>query len=118
MSIGVKVDIDIQNIEKITSPSIVKRAKVAVANQMLLDMENYVPRSKGDLRASGHVVSSGRVSVVYNTVYARAQFYGSNGIATFKKYTTSGTDKRWDEKATENHMDTWTKTAKKGLGLK
>lgn len=114
---SVSVQIDISEIEKLLTAENEKKAKIAVANQMIIDMDKFVPMRHGTLRASGHVQSSGDIGVVYTTVYARAHFYGTNGIVRFRKYTTSGTGKRWDEKAQSRYSEQWAEVAKKGLGL-
>lgn len=60
-------------------------------------MERFVPKLDGHLRASATFDKDG---VTYDTPYARAQFYGSGytkkASFTFRRYTTSGTGKRWD----------------------
>lgn len=113
----VKVTVDLGRIEKKVSPQTMKRAKIAAGSQALLVMENSVPlrAGSGDLRASGRVEPNGDVS--YNTVYARAQFYGTNGIAVFKKYTTPGTGKRWD-KTLEKNMDKLKEAAIDEMGIR
>lgn len=114
MSIAIKVDLQKAK-QKLSSESMT-RGKIAVASQILLDNEQYIPLRGGDLRASGRIVGQGD-AVVYGTVYARAQFYGLNGIVTFRRYTTPGTGKRWDQVATHNHAEEWARAFVKGMGL-
>ncbi|WP_238140599.1 minor capsid protein, partial [Streptococcus suis] len=38
-------------------------------------------------------------------------------IVTFRKYTTPGTGKRWDEKAKAIHMTDWVQRFVKGAGF-
>ncbi|MBF0788165.1 MULTISPECIES: minor capsid protein [unclassified Streptococcus] len=116
MSIRIKVDMS--NIKSKLSNQSIRRGKLAMANQMLMDMTNFVPMANesGALRASGHVIENGN-AVEWNTVYARAQFYGTNGIVTFQHYSTPGTGKRWDEKAKAIHMTDWKDKFVKGAGL-
>ena len=91
-------------------------ARNAVANQVLMDSENYIPSDGKDyLRGSGRA-SKGSVS--WNKVYARAQFFGTNGIVRFKKYTTPDTGSKWTEKASNSNMRNWEEVAKKGLGIR
>lgn len=115
---SIKIDVDLDGASKKLSPENMVRGRVAMANQILLDTTNYVPLGPngGDLRASGHV-SEGGVSVDWLPVYARAQFYGTNGIVAFRNYTTPGTGKRWDLKATPLHIDDWKKKFVEGSGL-
>lgn len=93
----VRVTVDLKGIEKKVSPQAIQRGRLAMGDEALLIMESSIPfrPGGGDLRASGRVERNGDVS--YNTVYARAQFFGTNGIVVFKKYTTPGTGKRWDK---------------------
>ena len=111
----VRVAIDLVGIEKKVSPQAVAKGRLAVANQALMIMEPYVPSRSGDLRASGHVESNGDVS--YNTVYARAHLYGTNGIVTFRKYTTPGTGKRWDKPLVAN-VDKLKQVAIRAMGIR
>lgn len=62
--VDVSVKIDLKGIEKKLSPEAIARGKLAIANQMMMDMERFVPKQKGYLRASGHV---NKDSVVYAT---------------------------------------------------
>lgn len=112
----VRVTVDLGGIEKKVSPQAMKRGELAAGSEALLIMDSSVPLRAGGgaLRASGRVEPNGDVS--YNTVYARAQFYGTNGIVVFRKYTTAGTGKRWDKplKANINRLK---RAAIKGMEL-
>nr|DAD67446.1 MAG TPA: Minor capsid protein [Siphoviridae sp. ctpGU1]DAM58785.1 MAG TPA: Minor capsid protein [Caudoviricetes sp.] len=113
---SIKVSFDLSPMEKKFGSGNVRTAKTAVANQILMDSERFVPNDgKGYLRASGNA-SNG--SVAWNTVYARAQFFGSNGIVRFKNYTTPGTGTKWCEKASDVYMDRWEEVVKRGLGIR
>lgn len=94
-----------------------QRGKIAAGSEALLIMDSSVPLRAGGgaLRASGRVEPNGNVS--YNTVYARAQFHGTNGIVIFRKYTTSGTGSRWDKPLKAN-IDKLKKAAIKGMGIR
>ncbi len=112
----VRVTVDLEGAEKKVSPQTMKRGKLAAGSEALLIMDSSVPLRAGGgaLRASGRVEPNGDVS--YNTVYARAQFYGTNGIVVFRKYTTAGTGKRWDKPLKAN-IDRLKRAAIKGMGL-
>lgn len=114
---SITAKVDIRGVERKVSDSQMKRARPVVADQILTDTDRYVPMKDGDLRASGHVANGGE-HVVWNTVYAKAQYEGKNGRAVFRKYTTSGTGKKWYAKAEQNHMDDWVETAADALGVK
>lgn len=111
----VKVTVDLGNVKRKLSPEGFNKGKFALANQALADMNQFVPRKKGTLRTTGHVTSEN--SILYQTPYAKAQFYGSNGKATFSKYSTPGTGKRWDLKAKSMFMPMWKKAFIKGASL-
>lgn len=119
MGTKVSVKVDIKNIEKKVSPTALARGRLAITNQMLMDMSPFVPFRSGDLRGSGY---ANKDSVIYTALYARAQFYGSSYNKkrrfTFKRYTTPGTGKRWDLKAKSLHAKDWEKVGMKALGVK
>lgn len=114
--ISVKVDVDLSGATRKVSPASVARGRVAMASQMMMDMDRYIPMRGGALRASGSMGGSGE-TINYNTVYARAHFYGTNGIVTFRKYTTPGTGKDWLTPAKEANLESWKQKALKGMGL-
>ncbi|HEL2057761.1 TPA: capsid protein [Streptococcus suis] len=89
--------------------------RIALANQILIDVDPYIPLRDGPLRLSGRVEQMGRI-VSHNTVYARAHYYGTNGIVDFHNYSTPGTGPKWDERAKENHMNSWEQVYVKGAG--
>lgn len=108
---------DLNGVYRKLSKGNMKRGKYALANQMLADMTNYVPNDSGNLRTTGTIDGKGD-ALTWKTVYAKAQFYGSNGYVSFHKYTTPGTGKRWDLKAKGKHMKSWKKAFVKGAGFK
>lgn len=115
---GITIKVDLSGANKKVSSANAKKAEYAIANQAMLDMEPFVPLRDGNLRGSGHVSGN---KIIYNTVYARAQFYGSAynkyRSFTFKKYTTAGTGKRWDLKATAMYGSRWAEKGKEAMGL-
>lgn len=112
----IRTKTDLSGVERKVSDANILRAKRAVANQVLMDDDKYIPMKDGPLRASGQIAIDGS-SVSWNTVYARAQYYGTNGIVVFKKYTTSGTGKQWHEKSAKANADKWKRVAAKGMGF-
>ncbi|MGX7232455.1 minor capsid protein [Enterococcus italicus] len=113
---GVSVNVDLSGVKAKLSTQAVNRGRYAMANQMLSDMTPFVPRKEGSLRSTGSVDAQGE-SLSWHTQYGKAQFYGTNGKATFKKYSTPGTGKRWDLKAKGIYMDAWKREFLKGAGL-
>ena len=113
------VKIDLEGLEKKCSPEAVKRGKTEMISQMIKDMKQFIPYKDGTLSGSGAPIDDG---IRYPGPYARAQFYGSsynkNKRWTFKVYSTPGTGKRWDRKATPKYSKQWGQVALKGMGIK
>lgn len=128
---GVSVKIDLNGVKKKVSPENFAKGKVAIANQMLLDMEPYVPKRKGELRSSGHVRQD---SIIYETPYARLRYYGKKRKGFFSEKQRKfffankekllsqkpkpGTGPRWDKKAAALHSKEWADVGLKAMGLK
>ena len=128
---GVSVKIDLKGVEKKVSPENFAKGKLAIANQMLLDMEPYVPKRKGELRSSGHVRQD---SIIYETPYARLRYYGKKRKGFFSEKQRKfffankekllsqkpkpGTGPRWDKKAAALHSKNWADVGLKAMGLK
>ena len=113
MNVRVKLD----GVQHKLSAQNFNRGRYAMGNQMLSDMNPFIPRKEGILRSTGHITSSGE-KIAWTGPYAKAQFYGGNGKAVFRKYSTPGTGKRWDLKAKGIHMKDWKKAFVKGSGIK
>lgn len=119
MSETISVNLNgVKPLQKRFSKSEFESLQYKVANQVLADMESFVPKRTisrgGALRASGRVEDSGK-SITYNTAYARAQFYGTNGRQSFRHYSTPGTGKRWDLKATAIKSSSWAQIVRNAL---
>lgn len=118
MGTTVSAKVDLKGMEKKVSPEAAKRGKVAMISQMIADMKQFIPRRDGTLSTSGSPFSEG---IRYPGDYARAQFYGSSYNKTkrwtFSKYTTPGTGKRWDKKASAKYSKEWGKTALRAMGV-
>lgn len=115
---GISITVDLGRINKKFGPNAKKVAEYAIANQAMLDMERFVPLRGGDLRGSGHVSGN---QIVYNTVYARAQFYGGaynkKRSWHWSKGKTAGTGPRWDKKASAMYGSKWADKGREALGL-
>lgn len=100
-------------------------AKYALAEQMLADSEQFVPysggsvQSAGGLRESGHIVpgESGRLYLVWDTVYALYQWFGvrADGTHRVRNYTTPGTGKQWVETAKARFQARWNEIVQKAF---
>jgi len=118
---SIKLKIDLSKAKEKINKTKVKRGQLAIANQALIDMDPYIPLKRGPLRLSGHVTGNGS-QIVYNTPYARAQFYGGAynkyRSFSFSEYSTPGTGKRWDLKAKPLHANKWAEIGLKAMGIK
>ncbi|MRY69679.1 capsid protein, partial [Parabacteroides distasonis] len=85
-----------------------------MANQMLADMDQYIPYDEGTLTGSGMVESNGK-ALSWDTPYARRWFYNS---ANFQKTVHPLATNRWDLAAQAMFMDDWKDAFVKGAGLK
>lgn len=104
----VKVSVNLTKAKMKMSPSSVDRGRHASANQMLADMNQFVPMKENILRQTGHVGSNGEF-LIWNTPYAAEMFF----IPKFN-YTTPGTGPRWDIKAKRLFMSNWIDAFVKG----
>lgn len=92
----------------------VERANYDLANQVMGDMDQFVPYKNGPLSQSVHIAANGK-TIVYTTPYARAQFYGiitdRNGrqhpVVNYTSSEHPQATKRWDLKAKSLYMDSW-----------
>ncbi|MGT2800829.1 minor capsid protein [Streptococcus marmotae] len=128
--VDVKVHVDVKGIEQKVSSEALAKGKLAIANQMLLDMERFVPKRRGDLRTSGHVRKD---SVVYNVPYARIIYYGrkrkgffsekqrrfffANKDKLLNQPKTPGTGPRWDKKAIPLYSEKWAEVGLRAMGV-
>jgi hypothetical protein len=112
----VSVNVNLDGVYKKLGTRATVRGRYAMANQMLSDMNQFVPKLSNTLRTTGHV-SGGGNKLIWDTKYAKAQFYGTNGRAVFKNYSTPGTGPRWDLKAKGQYMDAWKRAYLKGAGI-
>lgn len=128
---GVSIKIDLKGIEKKVSPENFAKGKLAIANQAMLDMEQFVPKRKGELRSSGHVRQD---SIIYATPYARIVYYGrkrkgffsdkqrkfffANKERLLSQKPTLGTGPRWDKKVSALYAKNWAEVGAKAMGVK
>lgn len=103
-----KVQVNLQGAKQKLSVGAVERGRYAASNQMLADMNPFVPRNENSLRMTGHVVSRGAF-LEWNTPYAARMFYEQ-----FGNYTTPGTGPRWDLKAEGLFLRTWLQVFTRG----
>lgn len=67
-------------------------------------MDQYIPKDKGNLRLIKDIQSN---YIVYESPYARYQYYGVRGDGTHQveNYTTPGTGPYWDKRMWSVHRD-------------
>ena len=109
---GTNIDVDFTDIYSSLNGANSSKARYAMGNQMIQDMNRYVPKESGDLRQQV-MLTGDNDTIVYNSVYARRHFYAPGGW----NYTTPGTGPRWDEKGRANHIEDWKNVYVKGAGL-
>ena len=70
-----------------------------------LHMDKYVPRDIGNLRT---IVVEEPNAIVYESPYARYQYYGirADGTRIVRNYTTPGTGPYWDKRMWSVEKDT------------
>lgn len=92
-----------------------EEAVEALANQMMNDSLQYIPKSRSVLRDSGTITKEkkGVRFLVWRTVYALYQWYGvrADGTHRVKHYTTRGTGTQWVEKAKSQNLSSWNEVA-------
>lgn len=114
MAVYIKVDVD--GVRTKLSPQAMMEGRRALANQMLADMNPFVPKKNNSLRQAVSMARDGS-EIIYSMPYAKAQYYGTNGKAVFKKYSTPGTGKRWDLQAKGLHISSWERAFLRGAGF-
>lgn len=103
-----RVQINLDGVKRKLSEDSVKRGRYALANQMLSDMNQFVPMDENILRQSATIDIDGS-AITYNTPYAGRLFY-----MYMYNYTTPGTGPRWDLKAKSAFMSDWINAFTKG----
>ena len=84
----------------------IERAQKWLDNEVLKDCEPYVPFDTGALTRSGNVNSQlGSGEVIWNTVYARYQYYG-NGF-NFQRTHHPQACSQWFEVAKAAKLNSW-----------
>ena len=87
-------------------------AAAALAEQMMNDSLDIIPKQEGTLR-DGFIEKpeTGRRDLVWDAPYALYQWYGMwpDGSHQVRNYTTPGTDKMWVEQAKSQNGDKWGK---------
>lgn len=116
MTVRVRAKVDIGRAEKKVSQDNMVKGQIALAGQIVDDSEPYVPFRDGDLRGNVSIAGDGS-NITYGMVYARAQYYGTNGKQVFRKYSNGG-GKKWYLKAKRAHLENWKKVSRNAMGLK
>ena len=128
---GASVKIDLKGVEKKVSPENFAKGQLAIAEQMVLDMDRFVPKRGGELRSK---VDVRKGSIVYKQPYARLLYYGkkrkgffsekqrrfffANKDKLLSQKPTPGTGPRWDKKASALYAKNWAEVGAKAMGVK
>lgn len=87
----------------------------AVADQMLADSRQYVPKQEGILRDSARVemVGTTEADLIWDTPYAAYQYYGCwpDGSHQVVNHTTAGTTTFWVDEAAKKNLKKWEQVA-------
>ncbi len=114
----VRVSYTGKNLDKMFSQSRMSETAYVVANQAMADMDKFVPYKQGHLAGSAHI-DSNRYTIVYDTPYAKAQFYGfitnyktgkQSRIRNYTRTEHPQASRRWDLRAKGLYMDKWLNT--------
>lgn len=111
-----KIDVDL-HLDGLFSNANINKARYVAANQMMADMDQFVPYKGGTLSQSVHINADGS-QITYTTPYAKAQFYGIINGSPVRNYTRSEhpmASKRWDLRAKALYGQQWAQIAKKAL---
>ena len=95
-----------------------RAAENALADQIISDSRQYVPKQENTLRDSARVEHENNgTQVVYETPYAAYQYYGCwpDGSHVIKNHTTTGTVTRWIEHAKAHNADKWLRVAQNAV---
>ena len=119
---GVRVQVTGAQLSDMLSGPALDGARYTLANQAMSDMDQFVPFKQGDLAGSAHL--DGNDNIVYNTPYAKAQFYGfitnykTGQRSRVRNYTVSEHPqayRRWDLRAKSLYGDDWANKVKDKL---
>ncbi|HJA23117.1 MAG TPA: minor capsid protein [Candidatus Limosilactobacillus intestinavium] len=119
---SVHVTVTGSQLSDILSGQSLQRARYTLADQAMSDMDQFVPFKQGDLAGSAHL--DGNDNIVYNTPYAKAQFYGfitnykTGQRSRVRNYTVSEHPqayRRWDLRAKSLYGDDWANKVKDKL---
>ncbi len=94
-------------------------ASTAMAEQMMNDSRDKIPKQEGTLRDIGRIekIDTGDRDLVWSSVYAAYQWYGMrvDGTHVVEHYTTAGTGKAWVDAARAENQAIWDKVAQNGF---
>lgn len=113
---GAGIRIELEGVRAKLSPQAVTNGRRALANEALADMHPFVTMKEGILRQTGSIALDGS-TVIYDTPYAKSQFYGKSKRASWNKGKQPGTGPRWDLKAKGLYMPKWERAFLRGAGF-
>lgn len=114
---AVKVSYSGQQVDQMLCRKNMDRVNYLLANQVMADMDQFVPYKGGTLSKSAHIAANGK-TIVYNTPYSKTQFYGfvtrwkTGQQSRIYNYTTTvhpQASRRWDLRAKSLYTHNWEK---------
>lgn len=112
MSKSIKVETNIARLTRKVSAQAFQRGRFAMANQVGMDSNKFIPKKTGALRRSQVIAIDGSF-ISWNATYAKPQYHTSGGW----HYSTPDTGPRWDQVAKNRYMGAWKKAFLKGASL-
>ena len=94
-----------------------ERGQAVLDEQVLKDSNNYAPQDTSELiRSSLRSSQVGQGQIIYDTKYARINYYGVNRNFSTDKNVNAGP--LWFERAKANHLQDWLSIVAKTMGGK
>lgn len=142
---GIEIKSDLSDVSNKFSPDGIAFAKKALANQILIDTDKYIPRStpnaltnndmRGNLRADVKVSDDGS-KITWGASYAYYQYYrklnfkpmkertekqrkfffaNKDFLLAHKGYSTQGTGPQWFETSKQANLNRWLTVFARGI---
>lgn len=113
--IEVSIQSDLKDVKKKLSKTNLDMGQIAMANQMLADIDDFVPYREGSL-SSRVFASMDGTELIYDSDYASRMYHGSEDWNWTKEFHPLAGPK-WDEAAKGIYMEDWKKVYVEGAKL-
>lgn len=108
MAVRVHVRANLGGVRRKTK-KMVQLGQYALANQVHADSNLYAPEKSTDLKNQSNV-SDDNKQIIWNTPYARRQYYNQ-----YTNYTKPGSGPKWDQKAKSIHKSDWERITEEAM---